>query len=86
MLYNLDRRKFFIQKSKYNKTAYIFDAEDAALDFILKKYHTAMEKIAIFPYSDGTAYALDMWLDEFKSVFYVLSINGEQGRICSFNG
>ncbi len=74
-------KKAFIQKSKYINSAHIFGSENMALDFILDNYKAEMEKVAIFPYSDGAAYAIDMRLDEFKSKFYVPSINGEQGKI-----
>ena len=71
----------FMSRSKFIKEYHIFHTDKEAYDFILASFGEDKDKPIIIPYSDGAAMELDVRLDEFKSQFYVPSINNKAGEI-----
>lgn len=69
--------------SKYVASKAIFKTEKEAFDYLLKNFSNETDKPFLIPYSDGAAMELDLRLNQFKDIFYVPSINGEQGRIAA---
>lgn len=78
-----NKKRSWMATSKFIESHKIFSTEKDAFDFILETYSDEPDKPVLIPYSDGAAMELDLRLNQFKENFYVLSINGEQGRIAA---
>lgn len=78
-----EKKRSWMASSKYVASKAIFKTEKEAFDYLLKNFSNETDKPFIIPYSDGAAMELDLRLNQFKDIFYVPSINGEQGRIAA---
>lgn len=79
-----DKRKGFMEMSRYIKKYFVFSNAGEALDF-LKGYRSRLKQMPfIFAYSDAAVLELDKRLDEFRDLYFIPSIDGKQGKIAEW--